>query len=121
MLIRIEKLKRRVQVDTQRMREKTLTSLVQLFDIATKIAKGEVKYESGKLVTLKQRQLWARIAAYIAQIINGICKGFDERQIDTQLDELERLVNEARSKAEAKKAKRADAGAERKKASKGSG
>ena len=120
MLIRIEKLKRSVKVDTQQTREKALTSLIQLFEIATKIARGEVKYESGRLVSLKQRQLWARIAAYIAQIINGICKGFDERQIDVQLDELERLVNEARSKAEAKKIKDLKLEQREKKASEGS-
>ena len=86
MLIRIEKLKRSVKVDTQQMREKARTSLMQLFEIATKIAKGEVKYESGRLVTLKQRQLWTRIAAYIAQIIKASAKGLMK---DVQLDELE--------------------------------
>jgi len=50
-------------------------------------------------ITLKQRQMWARIAAYTAQIINSVASGFDERQIDVQLDELERLVNEAKTKA----------------------
>lgn len=59
-----------------------------------KVGKKQVK------VSLKQRQLWARVAAYTAQIINSIAEGFDEREIDIQLDELERLINEAKAKAE---------------------
>ena len=122
---RVVKLKRSVEVDTQRMRGKTLKALEELFDLAMSLAKGEVKTqtEQGETekVTLKQRQLWARVAAYIAQIMNSVAEGFDERQIDEDLDELERLVNEARSKAEAKKTEGTNAGAKRKKASKGSG
>ena len=99
---RIAKLKKDVNIDTQRLRGKALKSLEELFNLATKMAKGQVKVKKGKKtkeITLKQRQIWARIAAYIAQIINSICAGFDERQINKDLDELERLVNEARAKA----------------------
>jgi hypothetical protein len=42
--------------------------------------------------------MWARIAAYIAQIMNTIANGIDERQIDNDLALLERLVNEATAK-----------------------
>jgi hypothetical protein len=42
--------------------------------------------------------MWARIAAYIAQIINTIADGIDERQIDKDLALLEKLVNEATAK-----------------------
>jgi DNA-binding MarR family transcriptional regulator len=100
---RIVELKRTVKVDTQEMRSKTIRSLELLFDLAVAFAKGEFKTqkEEGKRVkvTLKQRQMWARIAAYIAQILNSIASGFDEKQIDVQLDELERLVSEAKAKA----------------------
>jgi len=101
-LRRVRVTRRSVKVDTQRMRSKTMMNLEQLFDLAILLAKGEVKTqtENGKTVkvTLKQRQMWARIAAYIAQIMNSIASGFDEREIDTQLDVLERLVNEAKAK-----------------------
>jgi phage terminase Nu1 subunit (DNA packaging protein) len=104
---RIVELKRTVKVDTQEIRSKTIRSLELLFDLAFAFAKGEIKTqkEEGKRVkvTLKQRQMWARIAAYIAQILNSIASGFDEREIDTQLDELERLVNEAKAKAKDEK------------------
>jgi len=101
---RILKVRKTVKVNTQRLRAKTLASLEEIFNLAVKIAKGEVKHQrssDGKEVpiSLKQRQMWARIAAYTAQIMNSVASGFDERQIDIQLNELEKLVNEARAKA----------------------
>jgi len=89
---RIGKLKETVKVDTQRLRGKALEGLEELFDLAQSMAKSNN-------VKLKQRQIWTRIAAYIAQIINSVASGFDERQINADLDELERLVSEARAKA----------------------
>ena len=83
---RVVKLKRGIKVDIQRMRGKALEALEELFDMAKNLAKN------------KGRQIWTRIAAYICQVINSVASGFDERQIDVQLDELERLINEARSK-----------------------
>lgn len=53
-----------------------MRGLEQLFDIANDYARGRVKWqtEDGKAVpvTLKQRQMWARITAYIAQVINTV-------------------------------------------------
>ena len=106
-LRRVATLKQSIKIDTQELRSKTIRNLEQLFDLAVMFAKGEIKTqtESGKTVkiTLKQRQMWARIAAYIAQILNSIASGFDEKQIDVQLDELERLVSEAKAKAKNEK------------------
>ena len=106
---RVWKLKRRIKVDTQRMRGNALKNLEELFGLAVALAKGEVKTqtEDGEVqkITLKQRQMLARVAAYIAQIMNSLAEGFDEREIDVQMDGLERLVNEAKAKAEAKKLK----------------
>ena len=118
---RVWKLKRRIKVDTQRMRGKALKNLEELFILAVALAKGEVKTqtEDGEVqkVTLRQRQKWARVAAYIAQIMNSLAEGFDEREIDVQMDDLERLVNEAKAKAEAEKTEGTNGGAKRKKAS----
>lgn len=120
---RVAELKENVKVNTQEIRVKTLNRLEELFDLAVALAKGEVKTqtENGKTekVTLKQRQIWARVAAYIAQIMNSVAEGFDERQIDADLDELERLVNEAKAKAKGKKTKRKVKGTKKEKASKG--
>jgi len=111
-LSRIQKLKKRIKIDTQRMRGKTLNTLEELFDMAKDLAQNTN-------LKLKQRQMWTRIAAYICQVINSVASGFDERQIDVQLDQLEGLINEARSKTKAKKTKRPYAGAKKDKASKG--
>jgi len=81
---RVARLRRTVQIDTQQIRAKTLKDLNELFDLAMALAKGEVKTqtEDGKTVrvTLKQRQMWARVAAYVAQIMNSVASGFDEKQ-----------------------------------------
>jgi hypothetical protein len=36
-----------------------------------------------------------RVAEHIAKTMKGICPNIDERQINLQIDELEKLVNEA--------------------------
>ena len=100
---RVARLRRRVKVDTQRIRERLLRGLEEIFNLAASLARGEIQTLTvdGKQVkvTLKQRQMWARVAAYTAQIMNSIAEGFDEREVDNLLDELERLVNEAKTKA----------------------
>ena len=40
------------------------------------------------------KQNWTRLAAYVSQVINSITKTYDEKEIDAELDELERLINE---------------------------
>ena len=112
---RLAELKETIRVDTQHIRGKTLNSLQELFDLAVALAKGKVKTQNEEgvavKVTLKQRQMWARVAAYIAQIMNSVASGFDERQIDVQLDELERLVNEAKANGKAGETEKRDASA----------
>ena len=103
---RVTQIRRYVQTETQRTRKKLMKRLEEIFDLAASLARGEVKYltEGGvkAKVTMKQRQIWARVAAYVAQIMNSIAEGFDEREIDEQLAELGKLVDEARVKASGK-------------------
>jgi hypothetical protein len=94
-------LREKVRVDTQKIRERLLENLQAIFNEAARLAKGETTV-NGEELTLKQRQAWARVAAYTAQVIQGVAKGFDEHEIDVQLDELQRLVDEARTKTKAK-------------------
>ena len=105
---RVARLRERVEVDTQRVRKTTLNSLEEIFNLAVSLAKGDIKTQkvgrSQVKVSLKQRQFWARIAAYVAQVMNSIAHGFDERDLDAQLDELERLVDEAQARTEDGKA-----------------
>ena len=99
---RVRRLRKSIKVETQEIRAKTLENLEEIFNLAASLAKGEVKTQTVDglpvKVTIKQRQMWARVAAYIAQIMNSIALRFDERQIDVELDELERLINEAKAK-----------------------
>lgn len=99
---RFSQLRKTFQVDTQRLRVKAVKGLEELFDLAKAFAKGTYKfqYAQGKRepITMKQRQMWARIAAYAAQIMNTIANGIDDRQIDKDLALLEKLVNEATAK-----------------------
>jgi hypothetical protein len=99
---RIAELRKEFQVNTQQLRTNTLQSLQELFSIAMSLAKGETKTQTadGKTekLTLKQRQMWARVATYIAQTINSISNTFDERKIDEDLEKLEELINEATAK-----------------------
>jgi len=107
--------RRRVQLDTQHLRAKTIRQLEQLFDFASAIARGQVQYQrvEGKvhLITLKERQGWTRVAGYIAQILQNIANGFDEKQVDEDLAELEKLVNETSPKDQAETVKDAARGA----------
>lgn len=116
---RIAKLKENVKINTQKIRENLLSNLTSIFESAVKFAKGKTTI-NGHELALKEREKWVRVAAYTAQVINSVASGFDERQIDVQLDELERLVNEAKAKAKTKKTKRQVKGAKEEKVSKGS-
>ena len=99
---RFFQLRRTFNLDTQRLRNKAVRGLEDLFDMASAFAKGTYKfqYADGKRepITMKQRQIWARIATYAAQVMNTIAQGIDERQIDKDLAKLEMLVNEATAK-----------------------
>jgi hypothetical protein len=101
---RVFQLRRRFKVDTQQMRLRTIRQLEELFYMASSFARGEQRWErvggKGEPMEMKQRQMWARVAAYIAEIVTTVTAKYDEREIDKELDELERLVNEASAKHE---------------------
>lgn len=90
-LIRVEKLRAKVRVKTQEIRETLMLSMQELFDLAKQQAQNE-KLE------LEQRQNWVRIAAYAAQVVNCLTKSFDEAGITQQLEKLERMIREAVAK-----------------------
>lgn len=97
------KIRRIARVDSQGIRAKLLRQLDALFNLAFSIAKGQVKRlrdDEGKeySVTLGQRQKWARLAAYTAQVMQNLSKGFDEKEFQTDLKKLEQMVNEIRRK-----------------------
>ena len=75
-LNRIARMRRIVRADMQKIRMKLLENLEEIFSIASRIARGEIRYQTvnGKpmKITLRQRQLWVRVAAYIAQIMISV-------------------------------------------------
>ena len=88
---RVKKLRAEVRVDTQKLRNQAIENLQELFTLAKEQAQNQN-------VKLKERQSWARVAAYICQVINTIAVHFDERQIDLDLNKLEELINETTAK-----------------------
>ena len=95
---RICRLQQTVRVDTQGLRNKWISELDDLFDMATSIAKGKVAQQQvgDKLqsITPKERQMWAQVSANIGMVMGNLAKGYDERQIDEDLAELEKLMDE---------------------------
>ena len=121
---RIFQLRRTANYDTQCLRAKWIDRLDELFVVATSVAKGEVTYQRVRgreqLITLKQRQMWAHVAAHIAMVMGNLAKGYDERQFNDDLAELERLVDEIK-KLQAQTAEQRDRTAEGKPADSSNG
>ncbi len=95
---RIFQLQRTARRDTQVLRSKWIDKLDELFTLATSIAVGKVTSQrvGGKeeLITPKQRQMWAHIAAHVALVMGNLARGYDERQFNEDLAKLEQLVDE---------------------------
>nr|NIO38620.1 hypothetical protein [Candidatus Bathyarchaeota archaeon] len=89
------KLRRAVRkLDTQELRKEAIEDLQSLAKEAYKRAKPKKGKKTEKSIK------WTRITAYLHQVINSITKQYDERQIDKDLDKLERLIEEAHKRAE---------------------
>jgi hypothetical protein len=103
---RVLRLEQACKLETKRLREHMIDELTVIFQMASAIAKGEARTHiiDGKRIrySVRQRERWARVAGYIAQIIDAIAKNFDEHELDLMLTEAERLVHEARQVAENK-------------------
>jgi len=83
-------------VNTQEIRTSTLKQLKTLLEMSLTLAKdSELKP--------KARQDWGRLASYTAQVMVGLMQGLDEKAIDAELLELERLMHEVQAKAKAGK------------------
>ena len=121
---RISQLRQTATIDTQCFRSRWIDKLDALFGLATSIAKGEVDQQQVgdrlEIVTPKERQMWAHVAAHVAEVMGNLVKGFDERQFNEDLAELERLVDEIK-KLQAQRVEKGDRPAERKPADKCSG
>jgi hypothetical protein len=98
---RIETTKNEVTAKIQKLRKRTLENLEEIFTVAARVARGQTKHErsDGKLVriTIDQRRRWVTVAACAAQTMKGLASNLDEREINAKLNELQRLVNEAKT------------------------
>jgi len=105
---RISRLRQYVKLDTQRLRTKTIERLDSLFAVATSIASGQVMVQRvgrDRLpITPKQRQMWAHVAAHIAQTMGNLATKYDEKQFEEDLARLEVLVDEIRKQSKAREA-----------------
>ncbi|MEA2090666.1 MAG: hypothetical protein U9O89_07950 [Thermoproteota archaeon] len=95
---RIMMIREEVEVSAQRLRKKALKLLEEIFRMASRVAKGEIKHQriNGKMakITLNQRRKWLNIAEQAAKTINNIATNLNEKEIKAQLNMLERLLNE---------------------------
>ena len=84
-----------VKIKTLRLRNRTSSMLEETFKVAAKVARGEIRHQriNGKTVpiSLNQWRRWARIAEHIAKTMNSIASNFNEREINLQVGELEKL------------------------------
>ena len=98
---RLEEIRKEVEAESKRLRENTLNRLEEIFNVAAKVARGEIRHQriNGKMAPIKlnQRKRWLRVAKHIALTMNSIASNIDEKEIQAQLNELERLINEAKT------------------------
>ena len=88
---RARRARQNVEVNTQKIRLKLLAQLEDMFDLAE-------KYSRSRKATALQKQLFMRVMAYIAQVMNSLTRAFDEGTVTKDLEELERMISEAVAK-----------------------
>lgn len=98
---RIEAIRNEVAAETRRLRERTLDKLEEIFTVAARVAGGKTKHQriNGKMVSIsfRQRRRWLLVANYVVLTMNEVASNFDEKQIHTRINELEKLINEAKT------------------------
>ena len=96
----------KTNVDTQLLRNTWIKKLDDLFSMATLMAQGGGKSQQvgdkPKIIAPKERQLWGHVAAHTAEVMGNLAKGFDERQFNEDLAELEELVDEIKKLSSSK-------------------
>ena len=87
--------RREVELSTQEIRSKLIIQLTDMFELAH-------NYSQAEKATPKQKQMFMRVMAYIAQVINSLSKSFDEATVTKDLEVLENMINEAVAKGKDK-------------------
>jgi Skp family chaperone for outer membrane proteins len=85
---RISNLTEKFDGDTQRIRAQLILELKSLQETAVE----QVQSTTGRKT--REQQNWARLAAYISQVINSISKTYDITQIKNELEQLRKMIGE---------------------------
>ncbi len=86
---RIAHIADKFNLDTQRIRFELILELKALAEMA------QQKAIDTHHASVEDKQNWARLAAYISQVINSISKTYDEAQVMAELERLEKMIEEA--------------------------
>ncbi len=101
---RIDTIRKNVENDIQKLRKKTLKNLEEIFTMSSHVTRGKIKHQriNGKMVpvTLRQRRRWLLVAGCAAKTVKMVATNLDEQEIKTQLNELERLINQVMARPE---------------------
>lgn len=84
---KVMKIASMIEVETQRLRASLIMELEQLFRSAARMAKSS-----------ENREEWMRIAGYIAQIISGLARSFDEIRLNEDIQRLREMIERAKEK-----------------------
>ena len=85
---RIASISDKVKLDTQRIRFELILELKALEEMA------QQKAIDTHALSVETKQNWARIAAYISQVINSISKTYDEAMVLEELEKLKKMIDE---------------------------
>ena len=85
---RISNLAEKFDGDTQRIRAQLILELKSLQETAIE------QVQSATWRKTAEHQNWARLAAYISQVINSISKTYDVAQTKTELEQLRKTIGE---------------------------
>ena len=86
---RIARIADKLKLDTQKIRFELILELKALAEMA------QQKAIDTHPASIEAKQNWARIAAYISQVINSISKTYDEATALEELDRLEKMIEQA--------------------------
>lgn len=96
---RVEAARKEVEAQTKKIRNRCIRNLEEILKMAARMARGEIQRRriKGKMtrVTLRQRKRWLSVAEHAAETISSIATNINEREIYAQLDELQRLIEQA--------------------------
>ena len=98
---RVKAIRDYVEADIQRLRKRTINRLEEVYNVAIKVVKGKIGHQriNGKMtaIGLVQRKRWFRVAEHAALTMASIVSNVDEKETRVRLNELKRLVDEAKA------------------------